>query len=319
MICMNNLKGINSLSYHETEKSPDPKEEAMLEKFFAVLKKRYPRHYIMKKPLAGMLVLALTNFGFLELYRPVMAHQAGDLSYSFTMAIYSFFSALFVYLLVKLLNLFRFFTDDEKWTVLKEMLAIVIILLGMGVAIYLTGFFIETPAQRWNMDTFLDSCKNSFLIGIIPLLLISLLNFRYLLPRGDWIEQDINTGIPEQDSSEELIRIKSKLKKEELSFLPGQLIYISSDGNYTDFYLDLDKGITKMTIRNSISNIEDQLAEISFLVRTHRAFIVNLKRVSKKQGNALGYKLTMEGANQKVPVSRQKVREFDQQLRRFLT
>lgn len=291
----------------------------MSEKLFAVLKKKYPRHYIFRKPLSGMLVLALTNFGFLELYRPVMAHQAGDLSYSLTMAIYSFLSAVFVLLLVRILNSFRFFAENEKWTVLKELLAIVIILLGMGVAIYLTGFLIETPAQRWNWPTFLDSCKNSFLIGIIPLLVISLLNFRYLLPRSDWVEQDINTAIPRQESAEELIHIKSKLKKEELSFLPGQLIYISSDGNYTDFYLDLDKGITKMTIRNSISNIEDQLSEISFIIRTHRAFIVNLRKVSKKQGNALGYKLTMEGVSQQLPVSRQKTGEFDQELKRFLS
>jgi len=290
----------------------------MISKLNSVLKRRYPRHYVIRRPYVGVAILAFSNFGFLALYKPTMAHQAGEMSYGLTMAAYSLFSAAFVLLIVKILNCYSFFRDDENWSFLKEILAILIILAGMGVAIYLAGFIIEDPAQRWNWHTFFDSFKNSFLIGIIPLLLISLINFRYLLPHGDWIEQNIKNEIPEHDSADHLIHIKSKLKKEALSFLPGQLVYIASDGNYSDFFLEMDGGIKKMTIRNSISNIEDQLSEISFFVRTHRAFIVNLKKVIRKEGNALGYRLTLEGIKFQVPVSRQKIREFDQQLIEFL-
>ncbi len=290
----------------------------MTNKLNSILKRPYPRHYVFRKPYMGVAILALSNFGFLSLYKPTMAHEAGGMSYELTMAAYSLLSAAFVLFLVKLIKCFNLLGDDGEWTVLKEIIAIFIILAGMGLAIYLGGFIIEDPAQRWNWHTFFDSFKNSFLIGIIPLLLISLINFRYLLPHGDWIEQNIKNEIPEHDSADHLIHIKSKLKKEALSFLPGQLVYIASDGNYSDFFLEIDGGIKKMTIRNSISNIEDQLSEISFFVRTHRAFIVNLNKVIRKEGNALGYRLTLEGIKFQVPVSRQKIREFDQQLIEFL-
>jgi DNA-binding LytR/AlgR family response regulator len=46
--------------------------------------------------------------------------------------------------------------------------------------------------------------------------------------------------------------------------------------------------------------------------RCHRAFIVNLDNVLDWKGNALGYQLTIRDYTQKIPVSRQKVKAFDQ-------
>jgi DNA-binding LytR/AlgR family response regulator len=117
--------------------------------------------------------------------------------------------------------------------------------------------------------------------------------------------------------SEELIRIESQLKKEELNFYPNQFIYAESDGNYTAFHLNLENQIKRKIIRNSISNIEQQLSSFPFLFRTHRAFIVNIKTVNSQKGNTLGYRLKLSGIDIEIPVSRQKTRDFDQILKRY--
>jgi DNA-binding LytR/AlgR family response regulator len=117
--------------------------------------------------------------------------------------------------------------------------------------------------------------------------------------------------------SEELIRIESQLKKEELNFYPNQFIYAESEGNYTSFHLKLENQIKRKIIRNSISNIEQQLSTIPYFFRTHRAFIINLKMIDSQKGNTLGYRLKLSGIDNEIPVSRQKTRDFDEIMNRY--
>ena len=70
----------------------------------------------------------------------------------------------------------------------------------------------------------------------------------------------------ENQPPEELVQISSQLKKEELSFYPGQFLYAESDGNYVVFYLNINEQVKKVIIRNSINNIEQQLSEIPYFL-----------------------------------------------------
>jgi len=200
---------------------------------------------------------------------------------------------------------------------MKEIISLIVILSGMGITIYFLGFLMEPPAQRWNMATFLDSCKYGFLIGIFPYALFTVVNYQYL-----FIKDIVRNFSPDSHSSasgktEDLLQISSQLKKEELSFYPSQLIYVESEGNYVVFYLNLDQQVRKKIIRNTISNIEKQLSVVPYFMRTHRAFIVNVKQVLSEKGNTLGYHLKLHGVDAIVPVSRQNTRKFDQLLKQY--
>jgi DNA-binding LytR/AlgR family response regulator len=187
----------------------------------------------------------------------------------------------------------------------------------MGITVYFAGFLLEPPFQRWNLPTFFDSLFSAFLIFSVPLSFFSLINYRYLLV-SDIIKQfNTETYLSSPAESEELIRIESQLKKEELFFYPNQFIYAESDGNYIVFHLNLENQIKKRIIRNSISNIEQQLSAIPFLFRSHRAYIVNIRKVSSQKGNTLGYRLKLAGTDIEIPVSRQKTHDFDQILKRY--
>jgi DNA-binding LytR/AlgR family response regulator len=102
-----------------------------------------------------------------------------------------------------------------------------------------------------------------------------------------------------------------------LSFNSEEFIYAASDRNYVDFYLEGKSGIIKKTIRNSMTNVEEQLNGFPQFFRTHRAFLINLKKMEKKQGNALGYDLKLTGINEKIPVARNKIKAFDKQLKKL--
>ena len=280
-----------------------------------MLNKKYPQNYLLQKPYIGTLVFLGVCLGFVLLYKPLDLHQAGSLNFEFTMVIYLCAMSLPIFIFSKLVKSIRYFSNPNEWTFLKEIVAITIILLGMGISIYFMGFLMEVPGSRWNFATLFDSIKHTFLIGIIPFLFFTAFNYRHLFASESVINYTSGqTPVPSQEA-EQLLSIVSRLKKEELSFYPSQFIYAESDGNYVVFYLKVDDQIRKKIIRNSINTIAEQLAQIPYFFRTHRGFIVNVRYITSKKGNTLGYRLKLEGIDDVIPVSRQNSREFDQVLK----
>jgi hypothetical protein len=291
----------------------------MLPQIHKWLNYKYPQNFILRNPLRGSLIYSVFCFIFMLLYRPLRTHESQYFGYPVTMAIYMFTSAISVYILIHIIKSFSFFSGKKQWTFIKEVLSLLIVLTGTGITIYFMAFLLEVPANRWNLHTFVDSCKYGFLIGIIPLGFFTLVNYRHLF----LIEVSQDFGYENQQGEtipsvkEEKIQISSRLKKEELSFSPQQFIYAESDGNYVIFHLiDKDQYQTKL-IRNSMYEIDRQLSRITYLTRIHRAFIVNVMKVKSKKGNAMGYMLKLYGTDTEIPVSRQKVKTFDQLLKQF--
>lgn len=285
----------------------------MKNRFAAWLNRKYPRNYLIENPFTGAVIIALFCFLFTVLYKPLHAHASPDLGFGYTMALYSFGSGISLLVFIRILGFCKWFTDIKGWTVLREIAAVILILTGIGTVIYLMGFLIEPPSGRLNMQTYLDSVSRAFLLGLIPFTFFSAMNYKHLTadPALTSLKYDTNTSngnLP----VDKVIRISSRLKKEELSFCPDDLLYAESDGNYVVFHVLRNNILKKELIRNSISNIEQQLADIPFIMRTHRAFIVNLKKVTVRQGNILGYQLKLSGIDYIIPVSRNNIRKFDE-------
>lgn len=277
------------------------------------LNKKYPRNYLIENPVAGAIINALFCFIFILLYKPLHTKASPNLSFELTMAVYSIGTGLSLILFVRILGFFRWFSDIKEWTILREIVSVLLILTGIGTIVYLMGFLIESPGGRLNIETYFDSVSRSFLLGLFPFAFFTAMNYRYLSAGPDNLNVKYDTKtLTENYPEEQLIRISSRLKKEELSFRPDDFIYAESDGNYVIFHILKNNDLKKEIIRNSISNIEQQLAGIPYILRTHRAFIVNLKKVKSKQGNILGYQLKLSGTDFIIPVSRNNIHKFDE-------
>ncbi|HLP73634.1 MAG TPA: LytTR family DNA-binding domain-containing protein [Bacteroidales bacterium] len=275
------------------------------------LNTRFPRSFIIKKPFTGVLIIATFSFLFLILYKPLGVKGARTFSLELTMAVYSLFSGISAFLAIILLKSIKWFREEKEWTILKELLASLIVILATCLSVYFLGFIVEEPLPRWNLTTFFDSVSHAFLIGIIPFAFFIFVNYRYLFPHKIESLSVSGENVSDAMAEQKLIRISSQLKKESLSFYPSELIYAESDGNYVNFYLDKGSQVKKEVIRNSINNIEQQLSSIPFLFRTHRAFIVNLRKVLSKHGTTLGYNLKLSGTETKIPVSRNNTKQFN--------
>jgi hypothetical protein len=282
------------------------------------LSRKFPQNFVIRKPLAGALIISLVSLLFVLLYQPLGAHPGKFLGFELTMLAYVVAGGLLALVLVKGLKTIPFFADEQEWTILKELTAIILLLLGFGVAVYFAAFFIEEPADRWNFSTFFDSLSKASLIAIIPLGFFILINVRYWFAAEQvWLAPSLAGAEIKSEPAEKEMLITSQLKKEELRLFPSEFVYAESEGNYVNFFLWKERKVQKVVIRNSITNIEDQLVKIPYIVRTHRAFIVNLKKITVKKGNALGYDLKLSGIENEIPVSRNKVKDFNRLFEQF--
>lgn len=94
--------------------------------------------------------------------------------------------------------------------------------------------------------------------------------------------------------------------RESLALDPVRLLYAESEGNYVRLhYLDADNGKPAVKLlRLTLKQAEDAFLDYSYIIRCHRAYLVNLHRVAQVSGNAQGYRLHLEGCGTEVPVSR---------------
>src|SRR5512133_795026 len=183
----------------------------------------YPKNFILKRPLTGLLVFLIFCLVFTVIYRPLKTHASLHLSYAATMGIYLSASTVSIYLAILVLRRIPFFADRKIWTFIRELAAIFIVLTASGISTYFMAFLVEEPSDRWDIITFLDSCKYAFLIGLFPFGLFTLSNIRHLF--SEEITQLYSENKNQENEKEPKLQIISRLKKEELSFLPNHFIY----------------------------------------------------------------------------------------------
>lgn len=98
--------------------------------------------------------------------------------------------------------------------------------------------------------------------------------------------------------------------KEMLEVDAHTLFYVEAEGNYIRVaYSSADKMQQKL-VRATMKQAEEAVAACSFIVRCHRAFLVNIRTVVKVDGNSQGYRLRLEGCTEEVPVSRGYAKEI---------
>jgi predicted Co/Zn/Cd cation transporter (cation efflux family) len=196
-----------------------------------LFKRQYPQSFLIQKPLWGTVAFTIILFLFATVYKPLGMHGARAFSFNFTVLLYTLIISTSVYMMAVIIKKTNCFSKSEVWTVSKELVSIAMILACIGVAAYFAGFIVENRDSRWNLTTFFDSFTRSVLIGIVPVLFPSLLNIRFAFTPEVFQEYQRRVQNSQKETAAELIHIQSKAKKEELSFMPDELIYAESEGN----------------------------------------------------------------------------------------
>ncbi|WP_210489639.1 LytR/AlgR family response regulator transcription factor [Rufibacter aurantiacus] len=197
----------------------------------------------------------------------------------------------------------RLFTE-ANWSVGKE---IIWNLLHFG-----TGGFLCTVygslmgVMPFTLNQILYMSMVAFLMGLVPAVLLVMINYVYLLQKYRPLEpmEKKETPAPAAPSTqEEDLVLVAENGKDTFRVSALNLLFIEASDNYcTVFHLESGK-LTKTLLRSSLSRLESQITWPG-ISRCHRSYLVNLEQVQTVSGNAQGYKLHFAGTDQVVPVAR---------------
>jgi DNA-binding LytR/AlgR family response regulator len=126
--------------------------------------------------------------------------------------------------------------------------------------------------------------------------------------------QNSDTQAKNLSGSDQKVVLYAENGKEKYEFQISSLLYISSEGNYVEVFSQNEVVEIKL-IRNSLKKTEEQLRDYPFILRCHRAYIVNINKITKTTGNAQGFKLTLENiVDKRIPVARSYTKQFKKLL-----
>ncbi|MDR1202051.1 MAG: LytTR family transcriptional regulator [Tannerellaceae bacterium] len=211
----------------------------------------------------------------------------------------------------------RFYS--ENWTVGKALLNgfLIVLIISFGNTLYYYSFAHESSSFSWEntFDTFVSFLVITFLVSIVPFAIITFLQHNHVLSQHLQEAQELNKKLAEKTSSAQTVYNSNPIKlsgntKDFIELHPEQFIYLEAYGNYVKVNY-AEKGMVKQKLlRTTIKQMEDELASVSFIIRCHRAFLVNIKHIISVKGNSQGYKLSFDYPTEEIPVSRGYTKEL---------
>jgi hypothetical protein len=292
---------------------------------FEWLKKPYPNLYeSLKVRIKVALFIAVFVFLFLVVFKPFDIDRLIKVDLYLGALFYGLLSGAVTFLSSGLLiRLFPDYFADSGWTIGKEILMMTVLLLLVSIGNGILGYYIELcpPGQEKSIWVSIYSdIIRTYSVGIFPVSILTAISYSVFLKRNlanaiannKQFEARIENETPAEPEPDPIITIISQANNNDFSFRLNDLLFVMADGNYVEFHLESEDTVKREIRRNTLSHIESQLSEYQFLFRSHRAYLVNLKKVVHSSGNAQGYALKLVKTDHAVPVSRRNLTRFDE-------
>ncbi len=286
-----------------------------MKKIFGIFTQPYPLEEDPRSQLFSSLAISLFVVFFLVIFQPFGLNSVDPVKWPLVKLFsayvgYGIVTFAITFLSDRLIKpAFPMFFNEAEWTVLKNIfwIMIVVLLIGLGNLFY-SSFLGFTGISGSSLLTFQ---VYTILIGIIPVTFITLIKTIALLRINLKAARDINEKLstPLSDSvSETHLIFNSENLKDEIKLTLNQFLFAESTENYTDVVYIENGIIKKELIRSTLKRIEDMNTSL-FIFRTHRSFLVNLRKVKQVEGNSQGYRLVFENMEETVPVARRSARQ----------
>ncbi len=200
--------------------------------------------------------------------------------------------------MVLLPKIFPDVLTNRSWTVGKELLWVIWILLGIALVNWIyANLLYEEP--KFDLLSYVVVAFYTILVGLMPAIGVILYKqSQTLKSQIEEVSQKIGK------TREGVAYLISENEKDKLAIPRNQILLISSAGNYIEVFYERGEKLEKALLRNKISNLERSLDSFPELIRCHRKHIINVDKILALDGNNQGYKVKLFHLNELVPVSR---------------
>lgn len=277
--------------------------------FLNILRQPYPFYYKGKSLLILVSLLFFMTLFFNYFFEPFNVNRGEHrMNYFLISLIHSIVPSIMT-CLVAFFYISR--KREDNWVVRNEVIFICFVFFLIGVGQFLIRDIIYDNPNNWSFQYFFEEVRNTFLVGILFVLILIPLNYNRLITRNT---KNAKKFIPlikeEKHSKKTVVKIDTQLKNESFELNVDNFLFAKADGNYVEFYIREEK-VNKLIKRITIKQLETLLDSFQNIVKTHRAYIVNIDFIKNITGNAQGYKLELEHIDEKIPVSRSLVKHFN--------
>lgn len=214
--------------------------------------------------------------------------------------------------------------NEEKWKVYNQMLYALVILFLLGITNYIYAYLIG--AFPGTIIGFLKVQLYVLLSCIVPVTLVVLWRQNHLLKKNLQEAKQLSSELParetipvavQKSAIPEQIAFAGENKNDTISVSADNLVCIISRENYIEIVWHDKSKIRKSLLRSTLTSAEKSISCVNHFFRSHRSYIVNLKKVTAVDGNAQGYRLTVDGLEETVPVARGRAAALHEVLNAF--
>jgi len=223
---------------------------------------------------------------------------------------YFLLSVILILLTLSISNLYKIFSNYRQLMLIIGLTVFVLFLIAIALN--------RIQFSIWSIKTIVLSFLDVLTFAVFPIYLFILFLERTLLNKHIKIANELNNELKDiipQSFVDQQINIVAENKKDKLSFMMSDLLYISSQDNYSEFHFTNSTPKAKELLRGSLKLIEEQAVQYPEMIRCHKSYIVNLSKIESIEGNAKGYKLKLINCKVEIPVSRNFPKEIINRLK----
>lgn len=283
--------------------------------FRLFLEQPYPFYYEGKKLLQILGIIFLISFFFNYMLQPFDVNTSEHKMNYFWISVIHSTSPILVLLGISFsFKLLPKATDD--WSIKNEFILIFFLVLFTGITQFLIRDIIYNNPLNWSWHYFKEEITNTFIAGLFLAPIVILINANRRQSINQINANRITSELiktPEHQNNT-TVTIETEVKSEKFSFESHHFIYAKSEGNYAEIFLKKEESIQKLIKRIPIKNLETQLSDFPFIIKTHRSILLNLNYIENVSGNAQGYKIQLKDCPNTVPVSRNFIQPFEQAI-----
>ena len=283
-----------------------------------ILNQPYPKNSGIPQALGIAALFGVFVFLFLWVFRPFGLQEMNREEQVLILAGYGMITTLIIFAFSAVLPLlFPNYFNESNWTVLREILHTLLVIMVIGMVnlwySFRLGFF------DLSLNAFLQFQFITLGVAVIPVALMVMLRQILLLKKNlataKALTHQITQVIPDQAEIEkEDVLLIAENEKDQFTAPARAILYFAAADNYIEIIYEEKQVVRNQLLRCSLKRAEEQLRSNTSFFRCHRTYLVNLSRVKSVTGNAQGYKLNFDHTDMQVPVSRNLNKEITRLL-----
>lgn len=208
--------------------------------------------------------------------------------------------------------IFPKFFQTGKWNIIRD------IILNAWIWILISTAYTFYARFVGLIEITAHSMFKILLLGLAPVAIMVVANQNKILKRYLQTALELTKKL-DADNEENLdfkreITFASDNKSEQLKIDVTNLQLVKSANNYIEVFWQKEGETHKKLIRNTLTNVENQLKAFPDFIRCHRTALVNKNFIEKKITGSNGLQIRIKGIDEQIPVSRQYALKIKEQV-----